>query len=139
MIAALRAPTNCDAQSLRNREPAQRFPSTSLHRRFVLAMVALLAMASGYNPGARAKDLAPPISGALGQIQSIGDKSISIQTKSGIVHIEITKPLSTYKVVPSDLNHITDNDYVGVASTELPNGTHMAKQIFLFPTELRAP
>jgi len=100
-------------------------------------MVALLAVASGYNPGARAQDLAPPISGALGQIQSIDDNLVSIQTKSGIVHIEITKPLTTYKVVPSDLNHITDNDYVGVASTELPNGTHVAKQIFLFPTELR--
>ena len=117
--------------------PNQHSPSTSLHCRFALAMVALLAVASGYNPGARAQDLAPPISGALGQIQSVGDNSISIQTKSGIVHIEITKPLTTYKVVPSDLNHITDNDYVGVASTELPNGTHVAKQIFLFPIELR--
>ena len=115
----------------------QHSPSTSLHRRFALAMVALLAVAFGSNPKARAQDVAPPISGALGQIQSVGDNSISIQTKSGVVHIEITKPLTTYKVVPSDLNHITDNEYVGVASTELPNGTHVAKQIFIFPKELR--
>jgi hypothetical protein len=115
----------------------QNVPRTSLHRRFALAMVALLAVAFGSNLKARAQDVAPPISGALGQIQSVGDNSISIQTKSGVVLIEITKPLTTYKVVPSDLNHITDNEYVGVASTELPNGTRVAKQIFIFPEELR--
>jgi hypothetical protein len=115
----------------------QHSPSPSLHRRFALAMVALLVAAFGSNPGAHAQDVAPPISGALGQIQSVGDNSISIQTKSGNVHIEITQPLTTYKVVPSDLNHITDNEYVGVASTQLQDGTHVAKQIFIFPMELR--
>ena len=114
----------------------QQLPNTSLRHRFALAMVVLVAAAFGSNPGARAQDVAPPIPGALGQIQSVGDSSISIQTRSGIVHIEITQPLTTYKVVPSDLNHITDNEYVGVASTELPNGTHVAKQIFIFPKEL---
>jgi len=133
----LRSNAHGNAGPTRVNTPNQHSPSTSLHRRFALATLALLAVASGYNPGARAQDVAPPISGALGQIQSIGDSSISIQTKSGIVQIEITKPLKTYKVVPSDLSHMTDNDYVGVASTELPNGTHVAKQIFLFPTELR--
>ena len=91
----------------------QNVPRTSLHRRFALAVVALLAVAFGSNPATRAQDIAPPISGALGQIQSVGDNSISIQTKSGNVHIEITQPLTTYKVVPSDLNHITDNEYIG--------------------------
>lgn len=115
----------------------QHLRRASLHLRVAFAIVALLAAALGLNTGALAQDVAPPIPGALGQIQSLGDNSISIQTKSGIVHIEITQPLTTYKVVPSDLNHITDNEYVGVASTELPNGTHVAKQIFIFPTELR--
>jgi hypothetical protein len=112
-------------------------PRTSLHRRFALAVVALLAVAFGSNPATHAQDIAPPISGALGQIQSVGDNSISIQTKSGNVHIKITRPLTTYKVVPSDLSHITDNEYIGVASTQLPNGTYVAKQIFIFPMELR--
>jgi hypothetical protein len=111
--------------------------STRPQRMFPLAMVALLAAAFGFNPGARAQDVAPPISGALGQVQSVGDHSITIQNKSGLFHIDITQPLTTYHVVPSDLNHITDNDYIGVASTELPDGTEVAKQIFIFPSELR--
>jgi hypothetical protein len=93
--------------------------STSRQRMFSLAMVALLAAAFGFNPGARAQNVAPPISGALGQVKSVGDHSITIQNKSGLFHINITQPLTTYHVVPSDLNHITDNDYIGVASTEL--------------------
>jgi hypothetical protein len=111
--------------------------STSCRRMFPLATVALLAVAFGFNPGARAQGVAPPISGVLGQIQSVGDHSITIQSKSGLFHIDITQPLTTYKVVPSDLNHITDNAYIGVASTELPDGTQVAKQIFIFPSELR--
>jgi hypothetical protein len=111
--------------------------STSRQRMCPLAMVALLAAVLGFDPGARAQEIAPPISGALGQVQSVGDHSITIQNKSGLVHINITQPLTTYHVVPSDLNHITDDDYVGVASTELPDGTEVAKQIFIFPSELR--
>ena len=111
--------------------------STGRQPMFPLAMVALLAGAFGFNPEARAQDVAPPISGALGQVQSVGDHSITIQNKSGSFHIDITQPLTTYHAVPSDLNHITDNDYIGVASTALPDGTEVAKQIFIFPSELR--
>ena len=89
------------------------------------------------NLEASAQDVPTPISGALGQVQSVGDNSITIQNKQGLFHINITKPLTTYKVVPSDLNHITDNDYIGVASTQSPDGTEVAKQIFIFPSELR--
>jgi hypothetical protein len=78
-----------------------------------------------------------PIPGALGQVRSVGNHSITIQNKSGLFHVEITQPLTTYRLAPSDLNHITDNDYIGVASTELPDGTEVAKQIFIFPSELR--
>ena len=73
----------------------------------------------------------------LGQVQSVGDRSIIIRNKSGLVHIDITQPLTTYKVVPSDLNHITDHAYIGVTSTELQDGTEVAKQIAIFPSELR--
>ena len=97
--------------------------------------------------GARADELfaAPPqiekievlASTPLKQVQSVGDNSITIQNKSGLLHINITQPLTTYKVVPSDLKHITDNDYIGVASTQAPDGTEVAKQIFVFPSEFR--
>jgi hypothetical protein len=111
--------------------------STSRQRMFPLALVALLAAAFGCNPGPRAQDVAPPIPGVLGQVQSVVDHSITIQNKSGLFHIAITQPLTTYHAVPSDLNHITANDYIGVASTEQPDGTEEAKQIFIFPSELR--
>jgi hypothetical protein len=104
---------------------------------FPLALVVLLAAAFGCNRGPRAQDVATPISGVLGQVQSVGDHSITIQNKSGLFHIDITQPLTTYHAVPSDLSHITDNDYIGVASTALPDGTEVAKQIFIFPLELR--
>jgi quinol monooxygenase YgiN len=97
--------------------------------------------------GARANELfaaAPQIektevlaSTPLKQVQSAGDNSITIQNKSGLFHINITQPLTTYKIVPSDLNHITNNDYVGVASTQAPDGKEVAKQIFVFPSEFR--
>ena len=97
--------------------------------------------------GARANELfaAPPqiektevlASTPLKQVQSVGDNSITIQNKAGVFHINITQPLTTYKIVPSDLNHITDNDYIGVASTQAPDGKEVAKQIFVFPSEFR--
>ena len=111
--------------------------STRRQRMFTLALVALLAAAFGCNSGPRAQDVATPIPGVLGQVQSVGDHSITIQNKSGLFHIDIAQPLTTYHTVPSDLSHITDNDYIGVASTELPDGTEVAKQIFIFPVELR--
>jgi hypothetical protein len=97
--------------------------------------------------GARANELfaTPPqvektevlASTPLKQVQSVGGNSITIQNKSGVFHINITQPLTTYKIVPSDLSHITDNDYIGVASTQAPDGKEVAKQIFVFPSEFR--
>src|ERR1700760_4675606 len=97
--------------------------------------------------GARANELfatAPQIekmevlaSTPLKQGESVGDNSITIQNKSGLFHINITQPLTTYKLAPSDLNHIADNDYVGVASAQAPDGKEVAKQIFVFPSEFR--
>jgi hypothetical protein len=111
--------------------------SRNHHRMLPLAVVALSAAVVGLNLRARAQDVPPPISGALGQVQSVGDNSITIQNKSGVFHINITQPLTTYKVVPSDLNHITDNDYIGVASAQAADKTEVAKQIFVFPSEFR--
>jgi len=138
-LGSVRLPSNAHGHSgsvsvkTTNQHPLHR----SRQRTFPLAMAALLAAALGFNPGARAQDVAPPISGVLGRVQSVGDHSITIQNKSGLFHIDITPPLTTYHEVPSDVNHITDNDYIGVASTELPDGTQVAKQIFIFPPELR--
>jgi hypothetical protein len=49
-------------------------PGTSHHRMFPLAMATLLAAALGLNPTARAQDVSA-ISGAQGQVQSVGNNS----------------------------------------------------------------
>jgi hypothetical protein len=79
---------------------------------------------------------APPISGVIGKIQSFTGSSLDVQTPSGVVHVDVKQPLTTYKQIPSDLSHVTSASYVGVASTEQADGKEVAKQIIIFPAEL---
>ena len=80
--------------------------------------------------------VAPPISGVIGKVQSFTGSSLDVQTPSGVVHVDLKQPLTTYKQIPSDLSHVTSASYVGVASSEQADGTEVAKQIIIFPTEL---
>jgi len=80
---------------------------------------------------------APPLSGVLGKIQSITSTSLDVATPSGVVHVVIKQPLATYKQIPSDLSHVTSSSYVGVASAQQADGTELAKQVIIFPKELR--
>jgi hypothetical protein len=80
---------------------------------------------------------AAPLSGVLGKVQSFTGTSLDVGTPSGVVHVTVTQPLATYKQIPSDLSHVTANSYVGVASAQQPDGTEVAKQIIIFPKELR--
>jgi hypothetical protein len=84
-----------------------------------------------------AQQVAPPIPGAIGKVQSFKGSSLDVQTPSGVVHVEVKQPLTTYKQMPSDLSHVTSASYVGVASTEQTDGKEVAKQIIIFPPELR--
>ena len=95
----------------------------------VAALVLLTARANAQS--------VPPLSGVLGQVKSVTSDSIEIGTKSGVVSIEIKQPLATYRQVPSDLSQVTSDSYVGVASEEKPDGIEVAKQIIVFPAELR--
>jgi hypothetical protein len=80
---------------------------------------------------------APPLSGVLGKIQSFAGGSLDVATASGVVHVSVAQPLATYKQIPSDLSHVTSNSYVGVASVQQADGTELAKQVIIFPKELR--
>ena len=102
-----------------------------------LVFVTLLAAQAIPNTVLAQVKAVPPLSGAIGKVQSVTDSSIDVQTGSGIVHVDITRPLTTYKQIPSDLNHVTSTSYVGVASTEQADGKQVAKQIIIFPEELR--
>ena len=79
---------------------------------------------------------APPISGVIGKVQSFTGSALDVQTPSGVVHVDVKQPLTTYKQIPSDLSHVTSASYVGVASTEQADGKEVAKQIIIFPPEL---
>ncbi len=79
----------------------------------------------------------PPLSGVLGKIQSFTGSSLEVATPSGVVHVTVTQPFVTYKQIPSDLSHVTSNSYVGVASVQQADGSELAKQVIIFPKELR--
>jgi hypothetical protein len=83
-----------------------------------------------------AQQVAPPISGVIGKVQSFTGSSLDVQTPSGVVHVDVKQPLTTYKQIPSDLSQVTPASYVGVASTEQADGKEVAKQIIIFPAEL---
>ena len=96
----------------------------------------LAALATPHTVWAQAT-AAPPISGVIGKLQSFTGSSLDVQTPSGVVHVSVKQPLTTYKQIPSDLSHVAAAPYIGVASTEQADGKQVAKQIFIFPAELR--
>jgi hypothetical protein len=102
-----------------------------------LAYMALLAaLVTPHAVRAQAKT-APPIDGVIGRLQSFDGKTLDVGTPSGVVHVSVKQPLTTYKQIPSDLSHVASAPYIGVASAEGPDGKQVAKQIFIFPAELR--
>jgi len=104
-----------------------------------LHLAALFLLAAQVIPNiARAQaQPAPPLAGVLGKVQSFIDSSLDVATPTGVIHVKVTQPLATYKQIPSDLNHVTANSYVGVASVQQADGTELAKQVIIFPKELR--
>jgi hypothetical protein len=101
-----------------------------------LACVTLLAAQTTPSTVWAQVQAAPPISGVIGKVQSFTGSSLDVQTPSGVVHVDVKQPLTTYKQIPSDLSHVTSASYVGVASTEQADGKEIAKQIIIFPAEL---
>jgi hypothetical protein len=104
-----------------------------------LVSICLLATAPMATPSAFGAEVnaAPPLSGVLGKVQSFTGSSLDVATPSGVVHVTVTQPLATYKQIPSDLSHVTANSYVGVPSVQQADGTELAKQVIIFPRELR--
>ena len=105
----------------------------SLH----LAAIFLLAAQVIPNIARAQAQPAPPLAGVLGKVQSFTDSSLDVATPTGVIHVKVTQPLATYKQISSDLNHVTSDSYVGVASVQQADGTELAKQVIIFPKELR--
>jgi len=108
-----------------------------MHHLSRIVFISLLAAQATPNTVLAQVKAVPPLSGVIGKVQSVTDSSIDVQTGSGVVHVDITRPLTTYKQIPSDLSHVTSTSYVGVASTDQADGKEVAKQIIIFPEELR--
>jgi hypothetical protein len=94
------------------------------------------ALIAPHSVRAQAK-VAPPIDGVIGKLQSFDGSSLDVQTPSGVVRVIVKQPLTTYKQIPSDLSHVASAPYIGIASAEGADGKQVAKQIFIFPAELR--
>jgi hypothetical protein len=110
---------------------------SKLALRSLMQRLGLTFLACTLGVGAtEAQQVAPPIAGVIGKVQSFTGRSLDVQTPSGVVHVDVKQPLTTYKQIPSDLSHVTSASYVGVASTEQADGKEVAKQIIIFPAEL---
>ena len=105
------------------------------HSRRHFAFVALLAAL--VTPATVRAQAAPPIQGVIGKLQSFDGKTLVVGTAAGVVNVIVKQALTTYKQIPSDLSHVAAAPYIGVASAEGADGKQVAKQIFLFPVELR--
>ena len=116
-------------------DPAARQSSSALRglmQRWALTFLACtLAMGAS-----EAQQVAPPIPGVIGKVQSFTGSALEVQTPAGVVHVDVKQPLVTYKQTPSDLSHVTSSSYVGVASAEEADGKEVAKQVIIFPAEL---
>jgi hypothetical protein len=108
-----------------------------MHLLLRVVFISLLAAQATPNTVWAQVKAVPPLSGVIGEVQSVTDSSIDVQTGSGVVHVNIKQPLTTYKQIPSDLSHVASTSYIGVASTEQPDGKEVAKQVIIFPEELR--
>src|SRR6267378_1736559 len=108
-----------------------------MHPLLRIVFISLLVAQATPNTTLAQVKAVPPLSGLIGKVQSVTDSSIDVQTGSGLVHVNNKTPPTTYKQIPSDLSHVTSTSYVGVASTEQADGKEVAKQIIIFPEELR--
>src|SRR5207245_7085643 len=85
------------------------------HSLLRLVCVILLAAQAAPNAAWAQVQVAPPIPGVIGKVQSFTGRSLDVQTPSGVVQVDVKEPLTTYKQIPSDLSHVTSKAYVGVA------------------------
>jgi len=116
-------------------DSAPQEPKSAL--RGLMQRLGLALLASTLTIGvSEAQQVAPPISGVIGRVQSFTGSSLDVQTPSGVAHIGVKQPLTTYRQMPSDLSHVTTASYIGVASTEQADEKEVAKQIIIFPPEL---
>jgi hypothetical protein len=102
-----------------------------------VASIALLAVAAASTVAQAQAKAAPPIDGILGKVAAVNAGSFDVQTKTGVVHVKLERPLTIYKQEPADLSQVTSNSYVGIATVEQADGSELAQSVLIFPSELK--
>jgi len=72
-----------------------------------------------------------------GVVASISDDTLTVKSQTSLVQIHTGSPLQVYRDIPSDLAHVNSASFVGVTSIKRPDGSESAKEIHIFPEELR--
>jgi hypothetical protein len=106
-------------------------------RIYLLFISAVALLAFTLTPVAAWAQGTTPISGVKGKLQKVTSDTLDIQTAKGMEHVKIKQPLTTYGRESSDLSHVTSQSFVGVTSVKQPDGKEQAKEIHIFPPELK--
>src|SRR5437879_1021196 len=92
-----------------------------LHPLLRIVFISLLAAQAAPNTVWAQMKAAPPLSGVIGKVQSVTDSSVEVQTPSGVVHVDVNQPLTTYNQIPSDLSHVPSTSYAGATADQVPH------------------
>jgi len=106
-------------------------------RIYLLFISAVALLAFTLTPLAAWGQGATPISGVKGKLQKVTSDALDIQTAKGMEHVKVKQPLTTYGRESSDLSHVNSQSFVGVTSVKQPDGKEQAKEIHIFPPELK--
>ena len=80
---------------------------------------------------------APKITGVRGTVSSVTDTMLVVTTSAGDIRVALASPPQLYSRGPADLSEVKENSFVGVTSEKQPDGSQTAKEIHIFPEELR--
>jgi hypothetical protein len=104
-----------------------------IHRRFLLALPAALALA-----GRAWAQNAPPPSRLRGTIESAGDGTLAVKTQAGqTVQLAVTDKTRILEILPARMEDIKPGSFIGTAAMPQKDGTLMAMEIQVFPEAMR--
>ncbi len=82
---------------------------------FSLALLAAAIPASA----AFSQSFPPGVTPVAGAVVNVSSTAISLQTQQGPVTVHLVQPATVYEGQPSDMSHISANNYIGVGSVKV--------------------
>src|SRR5260370_12038202 len=86
------------------------------HRVLHVVFISLLAAQATPNTVWAQVKAVPPLSGVIGKVQSVTDSSVDVQPGSGVVHVDVKQPPTTYKPIPPDVSQCPPASYLVLSS-----------------------